>query len=243
VLAYSTTSAQVVQPQPAAGTCHARGHGLYSRPDPRCAPGALNPSVTQATIGQTICLSGWSSTVRPLESVTEIEKAQSMVAYGDSGSIDDYEYDHFIPLELGGAVNDPRNLWPEPGASPNPKDTVEDTLRREVCDGRITLTHAQHAVAADWVNLAGGSSAPPRSAAGGHCSLTASYASHYSDYDVYVRSNQPGDRVTVTDSSGRRASWHTDSTGYADVYFKAPSSASGETVTAHVGTATCHGRL
>ena len=52
-----------------------------------------------------------------------------MAAYGDTGSLGDYEYDHFVPLELGGATNDPRNLWPEPGASPNPKDTVENDLR------------------------------------------------------------------------------------------------------------------
>ena len=154
MLAYSTASAQLTQPQPAAGTCHALGQGPYSRPDPGCTPGALNPSVTQTTIGQTICVPGWTSTVRPSESVTETEKAQSMAAYGDSGSMHDYEYDHFIPLELGGAVNDPRNLWPEPGASPNPKDSVENTLRHEVCDGQITLTHAQHAIASNWLKLA-----------------------------------------------------------------------------------------
>ena len=25
-----------------------------------------------------------------------------------------HQYDHDVPLELGGAVNDARNLWPEP---------------------------------------------------------------------------------------------------------------------------------
>ena len=252
-LVYSTASGQVVQSQPAAGSCHALGQGRYSRPDPRCTPGALNPAVTQTTIGQTICVPGWSETVRPPESVTETEKAQSMAAYGDGGSMHDYEYDHFIPLELGGAVNDPRNLWPEPGASPNPKDSVEDTLRHEVCNGQLTLAHAQHAIASDWIKLASASSAPGSStsthsptapaSARGQCSLNASYSSRYHDYDVYVHSNQPDDTVTVTDSSGRQASWHTDSAGYADVYFKAPASASGETVNAHVGTATCQGTL
>jgi hypothetical protein len=157
-----------------------------------------------------------------------------MAAYGDSGSMHDYEYDHFIPLELGGAVNDPRNLWPEPEASPNPKDSVENTLRQKVCDKQTTLAHAQHAIASNWIKLAGassapgsgttapGGSAPAPSSAGGRCSLTASYSSHYNDYDIYVHSNQPDHTITVTDSSGRHASWHTDSTGYADVYFKAP---------------------
>ena len=138
-LAYSTASNDVVQSQPAPGSCHAIGTGLYSRPDPSCTPGALNPAVTQATIDRTICVEGWTATVRPPESITEQEKAASMAAYGDTGSLGDYEYDHFVPLELGGATNDPRNLWPEPGASPNPKDTVEDELRQEVCDGQLSL--------------------------------------------------------------------------------------------------------
>ena len=67
--------------------------------------------------------------MRPSESVTEAEKRASMAAYGAAGRLSAYEYDHFVPLELGGAVNDSRNLWPEPGASPNPKDTVESDLR------------------------------------------------------------------------------------------------------------------
>ena len=62
-----------------------------------------------------------------------------MAAYGDGGSPGDYEYDHLVSLELGGAVNDPRNLWPEPEGSPNPKDSVESALHRMVCDGEMSL--------------------------------------------------------------------------------------------------------
>jgi hypothetical protein len=78
------------------GSCHAIGSGLYSRPDPACTPGALNPAVTQATVGRTICVEGWTDTVRPPEDVTEPEKAASMAAYGDTGSMSSYEYDHFL---------------------------------------------------------------------------------------------------------------------------------------------------
>jgi len=140
-----------VAAQPAPGTCHARGSGLLSLPDPACTPGAVNPAVTQATIQRTICVRGWTSRVRPPERVTEPEKAASMAAYGDSGSMRDYEYDHLIPLALGGATNDPRNLWPEPGASPNPKDAVEERLSELVCRGRVTLAFAQRLIARDWI--------------------------------------------------------------------------------------------
>jgi hypothetical protein len=85
-----------VQSQPAPGSCHAIGTGLYSRPDPTCTPGSLNPAVTQATIDQTICVEGWTATVRPPENITEEEKAASMAAYGDTGSLGDYEYDHLL---------------------------------------------------------------------------------------------------------------------------------------------------
>jgi hypothetical protein len=155
-LAYSTASGNIVQRQPVRDTCHAIGAGLDSRPDPRCTPGTVNPAVTQSTIGSTICRSGWTGTVRPSVSITEPEKFGSMAAYGLRGSAAAYEYDHLVPLELGGAVNDPRNLWPEPdygtrsGFYRNPKDRLENALKRLVCRGAMTLAQAQRLIAGNW---------------------------------------------------------------------------------------------
>jgi hypothetical protein len=155
-LPYSSAPAGVVQSQPPAGSCHASGSGLSQLPDRRCTPGAANPAVTQATISSTICRSGWTATVRPPERVTEPEKLASLRAYGESGA-SRFEYDHLVPLELGGAVNDPRNLWPEPdyptshGFYLNPKDKLESALKRLVCEGRLTLSGAQRQIAANWV--------------------------------------------------------------------------------------------
>ena len=95
--------------------------------------------------------------MRPPESVTEEEKFASMRSYGAPGGASAYEYDHLVPLELGGAVNDPRNLWPEPDySSPapyylNPKDHLEDALRRLVCAHAMPLARAQLLIARDWV--------------------------------------------------------------------------------------------
>jgi hypothetical protein len=236
-----------VQPQAAPGSCHAIGTGIDSRPDPACTPGALNPAVTQGTIDSTICAAGWTETVRPAESITEQEKASSMAAYGDSGSMGEYEFDHFVPLELGGATNDPGNLWPEPGGSPNPKDAVENELRREVCDGQISLAQAQREMVKNWVALARpsvplSSSGPATTSAPAQrpeCTVTASYNSDYRDYDVYVRSNQRDETVTVTDAEGHTDTWHTDGSGHADVYFKSGGSAPGRQITARVGPASC----
>ena len=58
-----------------------------------------------------------------------------------------------ISLELGGHPRDPRNLWPEP-YKPTPgarqKGGVETFLRRQVCNGAMTLEDAQRAIATDW---------------------------------------------------------------------------------------------
>ncbi len=151
--AVSHASSLVVQPQPPAGSCHARGQYPFPMPDGRCTPGALNPAVKQTTIRKTICRRGYSSSIRPSTSVTEPEKLASMLAYGDHRSPSSYEYDHLISLELGGAANDRHNLWPERGASPNLKDKVENYLHTQVCDGRMALARAQRIVALQWVSF------------------------------------------------------------------------------------------
>lgn len=94
-------------------------------PDPVCTPGVTNPDVTQGSIGSTICKSGWTKTIRPPVSYTNKLKAQGIKDYGYTDTnMSDYEEDHFLPLELGGAPRDPKNLWPEPhdgDKTPTPK--------------------------------------------------------------------------------------------------------------------------
>jgi hypothetical protein len=123
-------------------------------PDPGCTPGSYNPGVTQSTIHSTICMSGWTATVRPPTSYTNPLKVQGIADYGYSDtSLSDYEEDHFVPLELGGAPRDPRNLWPEPhyGAKTAfTKDGIETKLKNAVCGGTITLSAARSAIRANW---------------------------------------------------------------------------------------------
>ncbi|GDY28780.1 hypothetical protein [Gandjariella thermophila] len=137
-------------PMPAPDSCRLGNRDGQPLPDPRCTPGAVNPAVSQANIDDTICRSGWTSTVRPATSVTSRMKAQSARSYGLSQS-EHGEYDHLVSLELGGAPDDPRNLWVEPGSIPNPKDAVENKLNEAVCSNLIPLATAQRAIAANWV--------------------------------------------------------------------------------------------
>jgi hypothetical protein len=111
--------------------------------DPVRTPGVLNPAVTQATVGSTICVHGWTKTVRPSSTYTGDLKLRQMAEYGVRGSPSGYQEDHLISLELGGDPVDPRNLWPQPRPWADRVDTVENELNDAVCSGRLTLAEAQ----------------------------------------------------------------------------------------------------
>jgi hypothetical protein len=129
-----------------------------SLPDPSTTPGgAINPAVTQKTIAETICVRGWTHVVRPPVGYTEELKRQQIAAFGyDDRRLSHDEEDHLIPLGLGGAPSDPRNLWPKPRTPPDGwgadrKDGLELVLNQLVCSGRLALPEAQRAIATDWI--------------------------------------------------------------------------------------------
>ncbi len=144
-------------------------------PSHTLTPGATNPAVTQATIHATICLTGWTATVRPSSSYTSALKVKQLGTYGFvDRHLADYEEDHLISLELGGSPRNPLNLWPEPrhvrlsdgsDVGGYAKDAFENDLKRRVCDGALSLASAQHEIARNWVKYwrimkAGGSASP-----------------------------------------------------------------------------------
>jgi hypothetical protein len=123
-------------------------------PNPKLTPGALNTAVTQANIHSTICVAHWTDTIRP-GSYTARLKLKQIIQYGYADVVPGhYEEDHLVSLELGGHPTDPKNLWPQPyytQLNAKRKDQVEDTLRRQVCAGKIKLADAQKQIATDWV--------------------------------------------------------------------------------------------
>jgi hypothetical protein len=106
-------------------------------------PGVLNPGVTQATIRSTICVRGWTSTVRPPVSYTNHLKQRQLAQYGLRGALSAFQEDHLVSLELGGSPTDARNLWPEPYPRAAAVDRIENQLNHEVCTGALTLAEAQ----------------------------------------------------------------------------------------------------
>lgn len=126
-------------------------------PDPKLTPGAINPNVTQENIGETICVSGWTKTIRPPSSYTtklKIKQLRGDGPYHSDLGASYFEEDHLISLELGGHPTDERNLFPQHWDSPNgahEKDVLENRLKRLVCVGEISLKDAQVAIATDWI--------------------------------------------------------------------------------------------
>jgi hypothetical protein len=111
--------------------------------DAQRTPGVLNPDVTQDTIGETICVPGWTKTIRPPTDYTNALKARQMRTYGLTGLPGAFQEDHLISLELGGHPTDPRNLWPEPYPRAARVDLIENELNARVCSGALSLTDAQ----------------------------------------------------------------------------------------------------
>jgi hypothetical protein len=152
---------------PGAQTATSGCHLFGADPDPACTPGALNPVVTQATIGSTICVPGWSSKARAAalpSSASSRLKRKVARYYSPPGIPATSEGDHLISIELGGDpaggpggnganfFDEPHDLTApdgQPGGS-KVKDGYENHLHRLVCAGAITLTAAQHAIAVDW---------------------------------------------------------------------------------------------
>ena len=192
----------------------------------------------------------YASSIRPPENITETEKGASALAYGYTGSFQTGEYDHLIPLEVGGDPNDPANLWVEPNdisgatTTSNSKDVLENRLNSLVCSGQLTLFAAQLAISFNWATayqtyvgaLPSPTTPPPSSGASCQATASASNDGYSGDYDVHINSNQPDQLATASDA-GNKWSDYTNSSGYVDIrlYYTSP----GELITVTVGAASC----
>lgn len=115
---------------------------------------AINQDVTQETIQQTICVSGYTKSVRPATSYTNGVKKLLMERQGlDWSHASEYELDHRIPLALGGHPRKLENLmlqpWEGEGGAKE-KDRLEVKLQKMVCRGELDLETARKAIYDDW---------------------------------------------------------------------------------------------
>lgn len=114
----------------------------------------INPDVTQDTIQTTICVRGYTKSVRPGTAYTNGIKKKLMREQNlDLSTIHDYELDHIIPLEVGGHPRNPSNLMLQPwegDAGAHAKDKLENRLHTMVCKGKLALKDAQTCIAENW---------------------------------------------------------------------------------------------
>ena len=127
----------------------AAGRSPFAEP-----PGALFQAVTQANVDKTICVPGWTSTVRPSTAYTQALKRTMLVRAGlPPADAIKYELDHFVPLAVGGHPRAQENLWLQRWDgewNARVKDRLERKLQVMVCAGQITLDAARSAVQQDW---------------------------------------------------------------------------------------------
>jgi len=129
-----------------AGTVPTFGDDL---PDATLTPGCTNPALT----AKKLCSKSFRT--GPYRNVPQSRKNLAYKRYGiTTHKTGDYEVDHLISLEIGGC-NDIENLWPQSYTTTpwnaHVKDALENRLHKLVCDGTLTLEHAQSEIATDWI--------------------------------------------------------------------------------------------
>lgn len=134
----------------------------YQTPDHACTPGVVDPTIVAdlskkphliAGIEHNICAPDFRT--GPFRHTSEAVKKKACAEYGAKGCPgSQWEVDHVISLELGGA-DQVGNLWPEAIHQARIKDhAVEDNMggpRGLVCQGKMSLRDAQAGISADWV--------------------------------------------------------------------------------------------
>jgi hypothetical protein len=133
-------------------------------PDPKCTPGAINPTLTETVLKNLAFRTGC---VRN-DATSENQKRSTYKWYrikrprNNLHLTQTCELDHLIPLYLGGA-DTLDNIWPQCGPKGvalddryfKEKDKVEYFLGRQVREGKLDLATAQKGIAKDWTKFIG----------------------------------------------------------------------------------------
>lgn len=118
-------------------------------------PGSVDPAVTQENISETVCVPGYTRTVRPPVGYTnQIKQEMLENEYAAQGDLKSTQLDHLVPLIVGGHPSDRDNLWVQSYAGPRGasfKDQCERRSGQALCRGEITLEEAQRGFMNHWI--------------------------------------------------------------------------------------------
>lgn len=114
---------------------------------------ALTPGMTRQVELGDICREG-DDDLDPAVPVQRKEAVFREYGISPDRAGDDFQVDYLISPQLGG-TDDVRNLWPQSYKetiwNAEAKDELERHLSQLVCERKITLKEAQHAIAHDWI--------------------------------------------------------------------------------------------
>jgi hypothetical protein len=144
---------------PKAKECNTRESHGFRIPDPKCTPGAVNPTLTLDVLQnekfRTTCVRDVASSAQ--------KKTATYLWYNyrhpanNTGATQTCELDHLISLEIGGA-DTLDNIWPQCGPNKvvlrnryfKQKDIVENYLAAQIKAGKMNLAEVQKGIAEDW---------------------------------------------------------------------------------------------
>lgn len=109
-------------------------------PDFKCSPGVVDQGITVADICPV-----YTKDAPSKKFLDETSIAQSK-AYGFGEDV--YGMEYVIPIQLGGAVGDPRNTYVTKDFSEKPQ--VNERAHQLVCEGKTTLPEAQARISSNW---------------------------------------------------------------------------------------------
>jgi hypothetical protein len=149
---------------PPAAACATMTNNGFPIPDPRCTPGAVNPTLTADVLRDP----GFRTSCVRDSATTAVQKGTTYKFYNiphpknNTGPTQTCELDHLISLEIGGA-DTLENIWPQCGPDRvqlrqryfKQKDIVENFLARQVKAGKMNLADVQRGISQDWTQFLG----------------------------------------------------------------------------------------
>jgi hypothetical protein len=118
-------------------------------------PGAIDLNITQDNIRTTVCVPGYTKTVRPPAAYTNRLKREMLAGeYAEQGELNSTQLDHLVPLLIGGHPSDRANLWPQAYGGVRDasyKDNCERRTGQAVCNGEVPLVDAQRGFMENWI--------------------------------------------------------------------------------------------
>lgn len=125
----------------------------------------LDERVTQQNVSATICRPGYADTVSPPFDDLMEHKDRLLAERGiDPEHGTRYALDRRVPVVLGGSPDAPDNLDLLPWTGhrgERRKELLTAKLKRCVCEGRMSLSEAQAAIAGNWAAHYGGFGSAP----------------------------------------------------------------------------------